>query len=118
MLFKSYDEAKHIVLLLLHNMNEDSRKDMKRNFKVIDKFDDIYDTDRERIRGLTTSFFRLDELYSHEEAIDIGFENYLIKKANNMKSALEYHKHNCSLIHERKPCYVCKITKKLVEEIL
>ena len=35
-------------------MHEDSRKTMKRNIRVIERFDDIYNTDKEKIRGLLT----------------------------------------------------------------
>ena len=52
--FKNYEEALKIILIILHDMDEDSRKTMKRNIRVIERFDDIYDTDKEKIRGLLT----------------------------------------------------------------
>jgi len=101
-------------------MNEDSRKTMKRNIRVIERFDDIYDTDKEKIRGLLTSFFRLDEMYCIEEALDIGFEKYLIKEAKNIRQALEYHKVNCPLVkgESQSECGVCQIIHKMVGETL
>lgn len=118
--FKNYEEALKIILIILHDMNEDSRKTMKRNIRVIERFYDIYNTDKEKIRGLLTSFFRLDEMYCNEEALDLGFEKYLIKEAKNIRQALEYHKANCP-VFEGKPrskCEVCRITDEMVVELL
>lgn len=105
---------------MLNDMNEDSRKTMKRNIRVIERFDDIYNTDKEKIRGLLTSFFRLDEMYCIQEALDIGFEKYLIKEAKNIRHALEYHKENCPIFEGKSldECGVCKITHQMVGEIL
>jgi len=118
--FKNYEEALKIILIMLNDMNEDSRKTMKRNIKVIERFDDIYDTDKEKIRGLLTSFFRLDEMYCIQEALDIGFEKYLIKEAKNIRQALEYHKENCPVFEgkSRNECGVCLLTDKMVVELL
>ena len=120
MFFKNYEEALKIILIMLNDMNEDSRKTMKRNIRVIERFDDIYNTDREKIRGLLTSFFRLDEMYCNKEALDMGFEKYLIKEAKNIRQALEYHKKNCPTFEgkSRSECGVCKITDKMVVGLL
>ena len=63
---------------------------------------------------------RLDEMYCIQEALDIGFEKYLIKKAKNIRQALEYHKENCPIFEgkSRNECGVCKITDKMVVELL
>jgi len=112
-LVKKYNEALTIILFILKDFSTESKFTMKTSIKVIEEFNDIFDTDASKISTLYYDFCRLDELYDIEEAVDIGFKKFLIKKVKETKSMLEYHSHNC-----KSSCIICETKGKLEGEII
>ncbi len=86
---------------------------MKNSIKVIEEFNDIFDTDASKISTLYYDFCRLDELYNIEEAVDIGFKKFLIKNIKETKGMLDYHNYNC-----KSSCVICETRKKMEGELI
>lgn len=112
-LVKKYDEALNIMLFIMRDFSIDSKIIMRNSIKVIDEFDDIFDTDSSKISALYYDFCRLDELYNIEEAVEIGFKKFLIKSVKETKSMLDYHNYNC-----KSECIICKTKKKMEGELI
>ena len=112
-LVKKYNEALDIMLFILREFSTESKIIMKNSIKVIDEFDDIFDTDASKISTLYYDFCRLDELYEIEEAVEIGFKKFLIKNIKETKGMLDYHDHNC-----KTNCIICETRKKMEGELI
>ena len=112
-LVKKYDEALNIMLFIMRDFSVDSKIIMRNSIKVIDEFDDIFDTDSSKISTLYYDFCSLDELYNIEEAVEMGFKKFLIKSVKETKSMLDYHNYNC-----KSECIICKTKKKMEGELI
>lgn len=112
-LVKKYDEALDIMLFILRDFSTESKIIMKNSIKVIEEFNDIFDTDASKISTLYYDFCRLDELYNIEEAVDIGFKKFLIKSIKETKGMLDYHNYNC-----KSNCVICETREKMEGELI
>ena len=112
-LVKKYDEALDIMLFIMRDFSTESKIIMKNSIKVIEEFNDIFDTDASKISTLYYDFCRLDELYNIEEAVDIGFKKFLIKNIKETKGMLDYHNYNC-----KSSCVICETRKKMEGELI
>lgn len=101
-LFKNYEEYLDTVITMIRDFPD---KSLDRIRLAINVSSSLLD-DREKIHRLNTTL--KDCLWDIEEAITIGFNQYIIREYTKTRETLEYHKVNC--IGECRICIDRKIT--------
>jgi uncharacterized membrane protein YgaE (UPF0421/DUF939 family) len=101
-LFKNYEEYLDTVITMIRDFPD---KSLDRIRLAINVSSSLLD-DREKIHRLNTTLKEC--LWDIEEAITIGFNQYIIREYTKTREILEYHKVNC--INECRICIDRKIT--------
>lgn len=101
-LFKNYEEYLDTVITMIRDFPD---KSLDRIRLAINVSSSLLD-DREKIHRLNTTLKEC--LWDIDEAITIGFNQYIIREYTKTREILEYHKVNC--INECRICIDRKIT--------
>jgi len=104
-LFKNYEECVKIIIIMSRELNKSSLDKIKNAINVCDSLID----DADKIFRLTYSFKEC--LWDIDEAVIIGFNQYLIKEAKRIGEAIAYHDMNCQTPTN---CNVCNTIKTQV----
>jgi|11BtaG_2_1085332.scaffolds.fasta_scaffold01897_7 uncharacterized membrane protein YgaE (UPF0421/DUF939 family) len=97
-LFKNYEEYLDTVITMIRDFPD---KSLSRIRLAINVSSSLLD-DREKIHRLNTTLKEC--LWDIEEAITIGFNQYIIREYKKSRETLEYHKINC----KGDGCRICK----------
>jgi len=98
-LFKNYEEYLNIIITMMRDFSDESHKRIGLAINVCSSLRD----DREKIYRLNTSFKNC--LWEKEEAITIGFYQYIEREYIKTRDILNYHEANCQ---DSNTCKICK----------
>ena len=103
-LFKNYEEYLETITIICRDLSDESLKKIGMAMNVCDSYMD----DDEKIYRLNTTVMKC--LCEIEEAIHMGFTQYLKKEYAKMREAIEYYEANCE---DEEDCPLCKIRMEM-----
>lgn len=106
-LFKNYEEYLNTLITMIRDFSDESHKRIKLAINVCSSLQD----DKEKIYRLNTSFKEC--LWEKEEAITMGFHQYIEKHYTNTKNMLAYHEVNCNSNN----CQICNDRKITIQKL-
>ena len=87
-LFKDYEEYLETITIMCRDLSDESLKKIVMAINVCDSYMD----DREKIYRLNTTIMKC--LWEKQEAIEMGFSQYLKKEYKKIREAIDYYKAN------------------------
>ena len=107
-LFKNYEEYLTTLITMIRDFSEESHKRIRLAINVCSSLHD----DREKIYRLNTSFKEC--LWEKDEAIIMGFHQYIEKEYKKTRGILEYHDENCE---GHSNCVICNDRNKTIKRL-
>lgn len=107
-LFKNYKEFLSTIITMIRDFPEESINKIRLAINVSESLVD----DKDKIYRLKKTY--MDCLWSIEEAITIGFHQYLIEEYKHTRNILEYHDTNCN---DDNDCRICQDRRITIDKL-
>jgi hypothetical protein len=103
-LFKTYEEYLSAVITMV----KDYSKPSLQRIRMANNVCSSYMNDNEKMYRMNESLMLC--FWDFEEAINMGFPQYLKQELRNAKEVVEYHKYNCD---DKNNCIICEDRKRI-----
>lgn len=107
-LFKNYEEFLSTIITMIRDFPEES---INRIGLAINVCDSLWD-DKDKIYRLKKTY--MDNLWHLDEAVTMGFHQYLITEYKKTRDILEYHDINCNDYND---CNICQDRGIIIDKL-